>query len=294
MPLVFTENEATESGIHYADRTGVSYQFPKMYRGLIKPGERFVYYRGRYRKDGGRSPQVYFGTGVVGMVRADDDSSGRFSCEVLDYSPFERPVLFKTPSDSYFESGGVVRGYFQRGVRRVSEVDYRRILEAADGLNAALGEAGKNESGGRQSYASAEVARQIETFSVGVAVQEIQRRFPKADVDVLPRNNPGFDLLVRLTPDSTLFVEVKGTGQKRPCFFASEGELLFSRRNADRYRLVVVYAIDLNDHSCSILWREGGITAEVGFELTPIQWACRALADPSSIRTVPFGRNGSG
>lgn len=62
MPLVLAENEATESGISCHDRTGVSYQFPKMYRRLIQPGERFVYYKGRKTLDGRRTPKVYFGT----------------------------------------------------------------------------------------------------------------------------------------------------------------------------------------------------------------------------------------
>lgn len=54
MPLVLAENERSESGIRYADRTGVSYQFPRIYRGLLRPGERFVYYRGRGKIGGGR------------------------------------------------------------------------------------------------------------------------------------------------------------------------------------------------------------------------------------------------
>ncbi|GAG30030.1 unnamed protein product, partial [marine sediment metagenome] len=115
MSLVLTENEATESGIAYDDRTGVSYQFPAQYRNMIQPGERFVYYRGRKKRGGGRMPQVYFGVGVVGHVRSDDRHPGRYTCDVLDYQPFAVPVPFRRQDGDYLESSAK-RGYFQRGV----------------------------------------------------------------------------------------------------------------------------------------------------------------------------------
>lgn len=83
MPLIFAENEESESGIRYEDRTGISYQFPAIYRKTIQPGERFIYYRGRKKRGGGRAPQVYFGVGVVGDVMSEDN--GRFACRVLGH-----------------------------------------------------------------------------------------------------------------------------------------------------------------------------------------------------------------
>jgi len=59
-PLVLVENEATEGG-HYdfwADATGERYHYPNKYRNMIKPGRRFVYYRGSRRKDGSRETAV--------------------------------------------------------------------------------------------------------------------------------------------------------------------------------------------------------------------------------------------
>jgi len=49
MPLILASNVATESGHSYADRTGISYEFPMVYRRQMQTGERFVYYRGRRR-----------------------------------------------------------------------------------------------------------------------------------------------------------------------------------------------------------------------------------------------------
>lgn len=46
-PLVLVSNRQTASGHRYADRTGVSYEFPTAYRNMIRPGSPFVYYRSR-------------------------------------------------------------------------------------------------------------------------------------------------------------------------------------------------------------------------------------------------------
>ena len=68
MPLVLTQNEATESGHTYADVLGIVYEYPRRYASLVQTGEQFVYYRGRRRATGGTQPQVYLGTGVVGTI----------------------------------------------------------------------------------------------------------------------------------------------------------------------------------------------------------------------------------
>jgi hypothetical protein len=131
MPIVLAENEESESGIQYADHTGVSYQFPKIYRGLIKQGERFVYYRGRKKKGGGRQGQVYFGTGVIGEVRPDGNDVERLTCDIHDYRAFDPLVPFKQGKSAYLEAGGSRRGYFQRGVRAISDKEFAEILKAA-------------------------------------------------------------------------------------------------------------------------------------------------------------------
>lgn len=136
MPLVFAENELTESGIEYEDHTGISYEFPKMYRGLIQPGERFVYYRGRKRKGNARAPQVYFGTGVVGKTVKGSRNNGRLVCEIIDFKRFVAPVPFKRSKTDYLEIGGKRRGYFQRGVRRITESEYKDIVDSAANLTA--------------------------------------------------------------------------------------------------------------------------------------------------------------
>lgn len=128
MPLVFAESEETESGIKYADKTGIAYEFPRVYRRLIRPGELFVYYRGRKRSVGGRQPQVYFGTGMVGEVGPAADETARLVCGIVNYRSFPTPVPFKTSTDGYLEFGGTRKGYFQQGVRTISAEEFENIL----------------------------------------------------------------------------------------------------------------------------------------------------------------------
>jgi hypothetical protein len=281
MPLILAENEATESGIIYEDRTGVSYQYPIMYRRAVQPGEQFIYYRGRGRMDGSRGPQVYFGTGVIGDIVSDPAIPGRLICRILDYRPFAAPIPFKNSPDGYLERGGKRSGYFQRGVRTITSEEFSSILSAANALAEATGThlvpvaVAKVVTGPR--YASPEKLREIEGFAIAIALEEIRRRYPGVEAQVLPRNNPGYDIQLGF-PDGPVYVEVKGTERLTPVFFATEGELQFSRRTADRYRLIVVHGIELETRTYKVAWHVGGITLDTGFLLRPVQWACELTA----------------
>ncbi len=68
MPLVFTQNDVSVADIDYADELGKVYEYPARYRKLIRPGEKFVYYRGRRRADGSAQTPSYLGCGTVGEI----------------------------------------------------------------------------------------------------------------------------------------------------------------------------------------------------------------------------------
>jgi hypothetical protein len=296
MPLVFAESEITAAGISYADRTGVSYQYPSRYRRGIQPGERFVYFKGRRRQDGTRAPQVYFGSGVVGRTEADPGQPDRFVCEVLDYHAFPRPVPFKDASGKYLESGADRRGYFQPGVRTISDDDFARILAAAElasetadvseasapANSRALADEVRLQLG--PAYASPVTIRAVEEFAVSAALEELRSRFPSFVAKPQPRNNPGFDIILAESGDAPcrrgehFYIEVKGTTRRVPAFFATEGELQFSRRNANRYRLIVVYNIQLRPPRCEIYWHEGAIANGTDFRISPVQWSCEVVS----------------
>lgn len=114
MPLVLAMNEDSESGIEYDDRPFESYEFPDAYASHVVPGSRFVYYRGRRRATGGRQPQAYLGTGVVGPI-SPGSRVGRLTCAILDGQPFESPLYFKDETGAPLEPGGSAKGLLSEG-----------------------------------------------------------------------------------------------------------------------------------------------------------------------------------
>jgi hypothetical protein len=132
MPLVLTQNEATEWGHDYDDVLGVSYEYPTIYRRLVEPKADFVYYRGRRKQGGGTQPQVYLGVGRIGPV-APSSEAGRLICRIEAYEAFPIPVPFKIDG-RYLETDAQPFGsqaglYFRRGVREVDPGVFKRIRE---------------------------------------------------------------------------------------------------------------------------------------------------------------------
>ena len=152
----------------------------------------------------------------MGKVTRDPKAPNRFNCEVLDYCPFPTPVSFKNERDEYLETGAHRRGYFQPGVRTISEEDFGYIIEAGQiGSDAEAGAAVASSIESKETptpgYASPTTLRTVEDFAVRVALDEIHQRFPLATIEPQHRNNPGFDILVRPTPSGKpIYVEVKG------------------------------------------------------------------------------------
>lgn len=132
MPLVFAHNEVNLSDGSYADILGERYEYPRSYRNLIQPGERFVYYRGGRRRKGTRQTPVYLGTGIVGKVTQVNNTL--FRCTIENFAPFKQPVPFKNVDGKYFEPEAnnrkAVGFYFQTGVRQIDENAYQAIVKA--------------------------------------------------------------------------------------------------------------------------------------------------------------------
>lgn len=136
MPLVLVSNEVNATDRwDWDDETGVRYHFPNQYRGMIVPGEPFVYYRGIRRQGGRRGPAEYFGCGVVGDVWRDpavpEETPKRnwaWYCSIEDYEPFDAPVAAKTELGFY---EGIPANMWRSGVRRLAPDAYAAILAAA-------------------------------------------------------------------------------------------------------------------------------------------------------------------
>ncbi len=277
--LVLAANPKPKSGHHYDDRTGVSYEFPPRYRRAIVAGRRFIYYRGGV----GISIPHYFGSGIVGEVRASQNP-GLLECDVLDYRPFDAVVPFKDEAGNRLEPGGEGRMFYRSGVRRISEETFERILELGDhppvsdasrddvAVKPAPDNARQRPRPRHAQYAPSEVARAVEDFAVQRACAWLAARYRGCTVTVMPRNNPGFDIRVTDPQGSVVrFVEVKGTSAGQPSFYLSEGERQFSIAEAARFTLVVVWAVSLGTGECEISRSDGAVELP-GIVLTPRQF----------------------
>lgn len=278
MCLVFAMNDSSESSIEYADIPYVSYEYPARYRKRIHPGRRFVYYRGRRRSGGGRQPQVYLGTGIVGDIW-ESNTPGRLVCRILDGEEFLEPLLFKDEAGIHLEPGGSRSGYFQQGVREIAEDTFQRILALAgagpmDGLPHRLEPeaSGQLAPEARAGFATAAVAQETERQSRRVVMGFLGEQLPGVDIVEMAANNPGFDL--ETSADRFRFIEVKGTSKPLPTFFLSEGERRFGEEHADSYLLAVVYGMDLPGET----FRDIALSRAPllpGDLLAPTQWSGR-------------------
>ena len=138
-PVVLVENEVTVGGEydHWADQTGVRYQYLNQCRNRVRPGRRFVYYRGVRRKGQRRGQAECFGTGRIGAVWRDPSVSETTSkarwkwfCDLEDYQPFRTPVPAKS-GGQYLESVRSPMGW-RNGVRDLSHDVFRQILSKGD------------------------------------------------------------------------------------------------------------------------------------------------------------------
>lgn len=203
----------------------------------------------------------------------DSSDHDRMVCDILDYRPFPAPVPFKVGAVGYLEADGARRGYFQRGVRAISNEEFEGILTAAASAHQEAVAAQKEvQPRSGASYGSPERISEVDRFAVTTAVSELRRRYPGIQTEVQPQTNPGFDILVK-RPGDPLYVEVKGTGRNVPVFFLTEGERRFSQRHASAYCLIVVYAIEAPKGAYQLFWHEGPIS-DVEFLISPVQWAC--------------------
>jgi hypothetical protein len=261
MLLVLSTNEATESGIAYADVTGVKYEYPRRYRKLVRSGERFVYYRGRRLPGGKTRPQQYFGTGVVGEISKSAGGRDRLICQILDYREFSYPVGLRWSDGTRVEPGGDAGGLFYRtGVRVITEKIFIRLLQ--------VGNPGEISTGA--AYATPKSTHDVDAYAMQVAIGYLKEKFLGAAVEAMPHNNPGFDIEVRLSSGQVLVVEVKGTQAVAPRFFMTEGERIFASTNSVRYTLIVVFGIDLLKQTHSTVEQPGDPNDH--FVLVPSQW----------------------
>ena len=280
MPLVFASNEASASERHYDDRTGVSYEYPRQYQRRIKEGELFVYYKGIRKAGGGFQRPVYFGAGIVGAITPAPGDPSRLRCAILDYEPFAAPVPFRAEDGQPLEQGGLRKGHYQQGVRKVSDQEFVDILERAQAAKPQTTDIPKGSGsfdvnlGSLQRSASN--GQGLSEIALRAAVSLLEDRFPDCAIARMPHNNFGYDLRVDRDGQAVQFVNVKGVRARRPRFSMSEGERQFADANGGQYTLFVAYDIDTatGDHQ---IWMQDGPVSDSVISFGVSHWACEAV-----------------
>jgi 5-methylcytosine-specific restriction enzyme A len=122
----------------WEDIKGEIYQFPNMYKHILTPGCKVIYYKGRLRDKKFINTRLsieahYFGIGEIGKVVKDPGGKkGDLFCEILNYQEFSDPVPIKI-NDLYIENipESKQTNYWRFGVREIDSDTYNKILNLA-------------------------------------------------------------------------------------------------------------------------------------------------------------------
>src|SRR5918992_1057767 len=120
MYAVITENDVSK----WNDQTGVKYHFPAKYKGILKPGTKVIYYKGKLtdkayeNKRLSNSPH-YFGQAIIGAITQEIGKSNYYA-EILEYLKFPKAVLARS-DDMYLEVIPKIKekSYWRDGVRKI-------------------------------------------------------------------------------------------------------------------------------------------------------------------------------
>jgi predicted HNH restriction endonuclease len=117
------------------DIKGELYHYPNIYRSILTPGCKIIYYKGRMTNPAFVGHRLsaeahYFGIGVIGTSIIDSESHRKdHYCEILDYREFEEAVPMKVGKE-YLEPipDSKKSNYWRFGVREITKMTYERIL----------------------------------------------------------------------------------------------------------------------------------------------------------------------
>jgi Holliday junction resolvase-like predicted endonuclease len=306
MPLVLVQNVVVQDEAHnWNDVEGVHYHYPSKYRKKIRTGEQFVYYRGVNRPGGKRVPAEYFGTGRIGEIWEDPDSSERrqrsWYCSIEDYQPFAKPVLAKVNGISLED---IPRNLWRDGVRVLEAGTFEKILELAGFQEGELHEAElptgslfqsesllipSRKASGAKNGRSGQSRRSKNAKKVGDWAEARVMDFLEAKgvSDLIHREakneRPGWDIDFVDQNGVLQCVEVKGTvGAAFSSVDFTANELKAARQYRDSYQLFLV-AKCLTENPLLQIVQNPASRLEVGdWSVEPISYNIRFGEGPGS------------
>lgn len=278
MPLVLTQNLGYSiPDFSYADIEGERYQYPNIYRNRIRPGRRFIYYRGSRDVDGRKRTPDYFGHGMISDVvrESPEGTPGHqtlWIASIDSYEKFDAPVPFTTDSGQYLEPRGDEPAYWRQGVREIDETTYAKIIELGlvgrsptkpaneqdqavlipDGFSplseiiaGSKGSAGSSGSGQRR-YAAPKNTKWVGDLAEHTVFEYLKRTEGTSQVTWLERDGlrPGWDIEYVDESGETIRVEVKGTtlAQMASCELTAN-EWKQAQAYGNKYQLYLVTGV---------------------------------------------------
>ena len=132
--VIITENDVSQ----WDDKTGVSYNYPAKYNGILSPGTKVIYYKGLLKDKQFEEIRLsndphYFGVAVIGDNYLDKKATKKeYYCDILTFEPFDEAVPFKI-NGAYLEPipESKKSNYWRDGVREVTKDTFDKILELA-------------------------------------------------------------------------------------------------------------------------------------------------------------------
>jgi hypothetical protein len=275
--LVLAENEANAGNFAWQDVTGERYHFPNKYRNKIRPGVRFVYYRGTRSALGERVAAAYFGKGVIGDVYLDPATSilpkrnQKWLADIVEYLPFEVQVPLKTPQGTYIETGTseVASNFWADGVRVIGSEELQ-LIEAAGGVVACLAPEAhppgplisptqdlflvtlpkSDQTTKRQNFNPKRLSRNAKIIGDAAELLFFQYLLDNEPNSAKKKriiwhardgSTPGYDIEDARDPKRIIAYEVKGTtGSAFLSFDFTANEMRAARELRDRYAVVLV------------------------------------------------------
>ena len=119
-------------------------------------------------------------------------------------------------------------------------------------------------------YPDPKAAALVDAAAKPLAKALTEERYPGALVVPQDQVNPGFDIAVYKGDQLIRYVEVKATVTRPGGFYMSDYQLEFSKRNADRYSLLVLVGLDIAAGTADAHWFDGAVDGHV--ELRAVQW----------------------
>jgi len=297
---ILVENEVSE----WKDKTGEKYHFPRnRYFNRLKPGMKFIYYKGRIRN---QQPQ-YFGYGEITKIYPVSTNQDDYYADITNYIQFNRPVNFKLDGE-YLEDIQTSNHFRQNSVRPISEERFYKILELAElnlvktgndaepiivtelpaiaNVNISLTTSSliktvspKGKSGNRESsynYFNSKKSTLHGNQGELLVMKHLQETLTDMEAKTLRHHaieneKDGYDISYTDFNGQRIYIEVKATSAPSfPNFIITINELMTAEKHGLAYRIYLVNRVTSKDVEIEVIKNISALLCEKEYTKNPI------------------------